>query len=161
MPAVAELGAKLDLYRDTGEFFKQKFSDSSCVGSAPARGNHDALRLPYAGEYVAKPAKLHITLFWQQATAKRVLDGLWYLHHFLHHEMVVALFLRALHVPLKRFHFLLERRARERGNLVAVARQSSYLAVLKVDNVARVFQDGARVRRDVVLVLSDAEHDRA
>ena len=53
------------------------------------------------------------------------------------------------------------RRAFEVEHLVAVARQHAHLAVVEIDDLARVLENRGDVARDVVLAFAEADEQRA
>ena len=95
------------------------------------------------------------------AGSDRRLDGTGLLHDLLHHEMLIAALLGRLNVPGDAADFFVDILVQTVENANRIPRQLGKLAVLEVDDVSRVGDQGGDVRGEEILVEADPQDERA
>jgi hypothetical protein len=93
-------------------------------------------------------------------SAQGVPDALRLLHDLLQHEVGVAALLDLLEVPFQRRDQLVHVLDLEIGDLVPVALHHRHLAVIQIDHLAGVLQQGRGVRGHEVLTLAQPDQER-
>ena len=106
-------------------------------------------------------AELDVAAVGQDPAAERIADGLGLFEDLLEHEMLVAALLDLPQIPGDLLDLLGDLLVVDGGGGNALGSQGDHLAVVEVDDLARVPHDRRDVRSQVVDALADPHHQRA
>ena len=158
---VAQLGSVLDFDRNAREAFQHVLADQRRVPARAAGGDEDVVEPEQLLVGHVETAQLRRSLVGQQSSAHAVLDRRRLLEDLLEHEVVEPAALDLVQIPVDLADAALELLRALIENRVAVARQHRDIAVVEIDDFARLRQNRRDVAGDVVLAVAEADEKRA
>ena len=125
-----------------------------------ARRDDDAVELEHLLPCQIQPTQLREAFVDYESAAHRVLNSLRLLEDLLEHEVIEAALLDLIEIPVDSTYALPHALRIQIQDFVAVAGEHAHLAVVEIDYLTRVLQNGRDVARDVELVLAKTKQQR-